>query len=89
MAGRSGRGLRGASQFGDRHFSEADGALDEGAAAEGRAPLRPRAPLEKVPVPFLREGLCGDVYLFHLGDVHGVVVVLGVVVGVAGAVDEA
>ena len=38
---------------------------------------------------FLREGLCGDVYLFHLGDVHGVVVVLGVVAGVAGAVDEA
>ena len=46
-----------ASQIGNRHFFEADGALDEGAAAEGRAPRRPRAPLEKVPVPFLREGL--------------------------------
>ena len=35
-----------ASQIGDRHFSGADGALNEGAAAEDRALL------ENVPAPF-------------------------------------
>lgn len=45
---RGGRGWT--SQIGDRHFSEADGALNEGAAAEDRALL------ENVPVPFLRDG---------------------------------
>ena len=41
-----------ASQIGGRHFSEADGALNEGAAAEDRALL------ENVPAPLFLRGGC-------------------------------